>query len=94
MEYGYDNVIKEAGIREDIDSSTQVAKNRRSRLLTYVDNALEELKANGLIKDYEKRIETEESKMKSSLRKYYKFRITFEGSEKEKQVKKKTRRKS
>lgn len=94
VEYGYDNVIKEAGIREDIDSSTQVAKNRRSRLLSYVDNALEELKASGLIKDYEKRIETEESKMKSSLRKYYKFRITFEGSEKEKQVKKKTRRKS
>lgn len=94
VEYGYDNVIKEAGIREDIDSSTQVAKNRRSRLLTYVDNALEELKASGLIKDYEKRIETEESKLKSSQRKYYKFRITFKGSEKDKQVKKKTRRKS
>lgn len=94
MEYGYDKVIKDAQIKGDIDSTTPAERNRRSKLFSYVDNALDELKASGLIKDCEKRIETEESKLKGSHRKYYKFKVMFNSDEKEKQVKKKTRRKS
>lgn len=94
MEYGYDKVIKDAQIKGDIDSTTPAERNRRSKLFSSVDNALDELKASGLIKDCEKRIETEESKLKGSHRKYYKFKVMFNSDEKEKQVKKKTRRKS
>lgn len=94
MEYGYDKVIKDAQIKGDIDSTTPAERNRRSKLFSCVDNALDELKASGLIKDCEKRIETEGSKLKGSHRKYYKFKVMFNSDEKEKQVKKKTRRKS
>lgn len=82
MEYSYDKVIKEAGIKLDIDSSTQVARNNRRKLLDYVDTALKELQRIGLIESYKTRIETEESKRLAGRRKYYKFRIIFKKKQK------------
>lgn len=82
MEYNYDKVIKEAGIKLDIDSSTQVARNNRRKLLKYVDKALKELQRIGLIESYKIRIETEESKRLAGRRKYYKFRIIFKKNQK------------
>lgn len=81
-EYKYDNVIKESGITLDIDSTTQIARNNRKKLLVYVDRALEELKRIGVIKDYTKRIETEESKYHSGKRKYYKLKVIFKDDKK------------
>lgn len=82
IEYSYDKVIKEAGIKLDIDSSTPQARKNRQKLLKYVDNALEELVDKEIIYDYEPRIETEDSKKHSGRRKYYKFRIICKNKQK------------